>query len=60
VVVEGRLPELLAQGARRHHTDPWLTLVTCLGCGVTDFFTEVERLAKLDGATIVSATTAPE
>jgi hypothetical protein len=42
-----------------HSSDPWLTLVTCLGCGVTDFFAEPDRIAKLDGATIVSATTEP-
>jgi hypothetical protein len=57
VVVEGRLQHLLVQGARVHSSDPWLTLVTCLACGVTDFFAEPERLTKLDGATIVSVPT---
>jgi hypothetical protein len=49
----------MVQGARVHSSDPWLTLVSCLDCGVTDFFSEPERLTKLDGATIVSATKAP-
>jgi hypothetical protein len=55
VVVEGRLPHLLARGAGTDSKDPWLTLVTCNGCGVTDFFADPERIAKIDGATMVSA-----
>ena len=60
VVVEGRLQDLMLHGARASSPSaPWLTLVTCLGCGVTDFFAEPERLTKLDGATIVSVPGAP-